>query len=969
LVKLFTDEGVERVVEGNTPLFIDHENSVWYIAEGSVDLFAVSLDRQGNLTDRRRYLFSMGAGSLLFGLSDFGTSEKRNTLLLSSSMPARLFEMDRKTFQQKALAHTEERPFLIKAMEEWVSVWSESLALAHPPSDFQVLVPQADVRQEAKQDTTWRSLHPVWVALRSGTLCWLGEYALPTGEPDRPLYFPVCSCTWLKAKADCVVEVLDTSSWFQNDGEWRGLYAFHRVLAVRLAAVLEREREQEKKSLTSRTVHDEQLMDTALRRLLAVTEDSPSQTVEVDSNDALFKACHLIGQHMGITMKPVRRERKSGVVTDRVQDIAQTSGIRARKVVLKDDWWRQDNGPLLAFREETGEPVALLPGTPTTYRYHCPATGESGTLTEKEAEKLQPFAYMFYRTLPPRPLGILDILRFGMHRSVRRDFIVLGAFGALAGALGMAIPIATGLLYDTIIPEAYRNSLVQMSLILTAATLSIAMFQLVSGLAMLRMEGRMDTSIQAAIWDRLLNLPVTFFRNFTAGDLALRANTINSIRQLFSGAVLSSLLSGIFSSFNFFLLFRYDVGLALLAGILVFIAMLVTGGLGVWQIRLQRKLLDMQGRISGTVLQLFNGISKFRMAAAERRAFFLWAKMFGEQKKLSFKARLVENYLAVFQSFFPLVTTMIIFYLVAASRQSMSAGDFTAFMSAFNTFLAAMLSLATSVVSLVQIVPMFERAKPILQVVPENHTLLDDPGEIRGHIEVKHVTFRYHPDQPYVLNDVSITIKPGQFVAFVGASGSGKSTLMRLLMGFEQPESGSIYYDGKDLRHLDVHLLRQQFGVVLQNSKIMSGDIYTNIVGSAPLTHEEAWEAAAMAGLDEDIRAMPMGMHTIVSEGGGTLSGGQRQRLMIARAIARRPKILFFDEATSALDNRTQAIVSASLERLQATRIVIAHRLSTIVNADWIYVFDKGKIVQQGTYQDLISQPGPFQEQARRQLA
>jgi NHLM bacteriocin system ABC transporter ATP-binding protein len=508
-----------------------------------------------------------------------------------------------------------------------------------------------------------------------------------------------------------------------------------------------------------------------------------------------------------------------------------------------------------------------------------------------------------------------------------------------------------------------------MALILGAATLSVAMFQLVSALALLRMEGRMDTAIQAAIWDRVLNLPVTFFRKFTAGDLAMRANTINTIRQLLSGAVLTSLLSGIFSSFNFFLLFRYDVILALLAGVLVFISMLVTVGFGIWQVRLQRKLLNMQGRISGTVLQLFNGISKFRTAASENRAFFLWAKLFGEQKKISFKARLVENYLAVFQSFYPLVTTMVIFFLVAASRQSMSAGDFTAFMAAFNTFLTGMLSVTSSVISLVQIVPMYERAKPILQSVPETHNLLDDPGDISGHIEVRHVSFRYHPDQPYVLNDVSLSIKPGQFVAFVGASGSGKSTLMRLLLGFEQPESGSIYYDGKDLRNLDVHLLRRQFGVVLQNSRIMAGDIFTNIVGSAPLTLENAWEAAAMAGLDEDIRAMPMGMHTIVSEGGGTLSGGQRQRLMIARAIARRPKILFFDEATSALDNRTQAIVSESLERLQATRIVIAHRLSTIANADWIYVFDKGRIVQQGTYHDLISQPGPFQEQARRQLA
>jgi ATP-binding cassette subfamily C protein len=432
---------------------------------------------------------------------------------------------------------------------------------------------------------------------------------------------------------------------------------------------------------------------------------------------------------------------------------------------------------------------------------------------------------------------------------------------------------------------------------------------------------------------------------------------------------MTSLLGSVFSSFNFFLLFRYDVMLALIAGVLVLIFLVATVLFGLLEIRYQREMLGVQGRIAGTVLQLFNGISKFRMAAAESRAFFIWAKAFAEQKRISYRARLVDISMAVFQSFFPLVTSMIIFYMVARTRGAMTAGDFTAFMAAFGTFLTAMLSMANAALSLVKIVPLYERARPILETLPETHEQLEDPGEISGAIEVKHVYFRYHPDQPHVLRDVSLTIRQGEFVAFVGASGSGKSTMMRLLLGFEQPESGSIYYDGQDIRTLDAHTLRRHFGVVLQNSKIMSGDIYTNIAGSSQLTIQEAWEVAAMAGLDEDIRNMPMGMHTVLSEGGGTLSGGQRQRLMIARAIARRPKILFFDEATSALDNRTQAIVSESLERLQVTRIVIAHRLSTITRADRIYVFDKGTIVQSGTCEELLSAPGPFAEQAKRQLA
>jgi ATP-binding cassette subfamily C protein len=205
-------------------------------------------------------------------------------------------------------------------------------------------------------------------------------------------------------------------------------------------------------------------------------------------------------------------------------------------------------------------------------------------------------------------------------------------------------------------------------------------------------------------------------------------------------------------------------------------------------------------------------------------------------------------------------------------------------------------------------------------------------------------------------------------VAIVGASGSGKSTLFRMLLRFETPESGSIYYDRRDLATLDVQALRQQIGVVLQNGRIRAGSIHKNIVGTANLTVEEAWEAARMAGLDADIEAMPMGMQTVLGEGGGSLSGGQRQRLLIARALVRRPRILLFDEATSALDNTTQDTVSRSMDNLRSTRVVIAHRLSTIQRADWIYVMEKGQVVQQGAYRELLAQEGPFAELARRQL-
>jgi ABC-type bacteriocin/lantibiotic exporter with double-glycine peptidase domain len=329
----------------------------------------------------------------------------------------------------------------------------------------------------------------------------------------------------------------------------------------------------------------------------------------------------------------------------------------------------------------------------------------------------------------------------------------------------------------------------------------------------------------------------------------------------------------------------------------------------------------------------------------------------------------INNLLIVFTAAFTTTTTIVIFATLAASTQSSrSTGTVLAFMAAFGGLLTAALTLNSSVLSILRVVPLLENARPVLETVPEVDTQKAHPGELTGAVEVSHVSFRYQPDGPQVLQDVSLKANPGEFIAVVGPSGSGKSTLFRMLLGFEAPESGSVYYDAQELAELDVQAVRRQIGVVLQNGKLMPGDIFTNIVGNSLLTIEDAWEAARMAGFDEDIRQMPMGMHTYISEAGGTFSGGQRQRLMIARAIVGKPRILLFDEATSALDNRTQAIVSRSLERLNATRIVIAHRLSTIVNADRIYVMVGGQVVQQGSYAQLAQQEGPFRELIRRQL-
>jgi len=445
---------------------------------------------------------------------------------------------------------------------------------------------------------------------------------------------------------------------------------------------------------------------------------------------------------------------------------------------------------------------------------------------------------------------------------------------------------------------------------------------------------------------------------------------IDAIRQVLSSTTILSILASVFSVFNFGLLFVYDPRLAWMATGLVVVSIGAAGLVSYLQVRHQRRLTEMEGRITGLILEFITGISKLRVAGAEGRAFGFWAREYSAQRKLAYKTRSLANSLIVFNATYPILTSMVIFAtLMALGSATLSTGKFLAFNAAFSQFLFAGLQMTAAVVSVLSVVPMVERVRPILQTLPEVDQVKSDPGELTGEIQINHVNFRYRAGGPLVLRDISLNIEAGEFVALVGPSGSGKSSLLRLLLGFDTPESGAIYYDGQDLHGLDLQAVRRQLGVVLQNGKLMPGDILTNIVGMSALTIEDAWEAVRMAGLDKEIEQMPMGMHTVIGEGGSTLSGGQRQRLLIARAIVTKPRILFFDEATSALDNAAQAVVAASLERLQATRVVIAHRLSTIVKADRIFVLDAGRLVQTGTYAELVNQPGLFADLVKRQLA
>ncbi|HEY6211649.1 MAG TPA: NHLP bacteriocin export ABC transporter permease/ATPase subunit [Vicinamibacterales bacterium] len=620
-----------------------------------------------------------------------------------------------------------------------------------------------------------------------------------------------------------------------------------------------------------------------------------------------------------------------------------------------------------------------MPAGAKSYRVVNPKTGTEQTVTPPIAETISAFAHQLYRPLPDGVLKVSDVIAFGA-RGLGADIRWIVAMAVIVGMFGTVTPYLTGQVFDVAVPQADRSMLYGYGVALIAAAIATSMFKLTQGIATVRMQARMSSAIQASVWDRILNLPVNFFRKYSAGDLADRAAGIDAIQELIAGAGVAAILGSVSGLFYVGQMFGYDLKLALFAILLTITYVGVNMLCNYAQLRSQRDEFQLRGRISGLVLNLVTGVSKLRICGAEQHAFRVWATQFAQQRKITFRVGTIQNIAAVFGSVFPVVSSIIIFLVVIGERDaaaagpgaaaaSLTTGDFIAFNAAFGLFMAAMQALGDASLSLLRVVPIYERLTPILTTPPEVDKSKSFPGKLTGAIELSHLHFRYDPDGPYIVKDISLKIEPGEFVAFVGESGCGKSTLMRLMLGFEQPTSGSIYFDGQELGGLDLRLVRQQMGVVMQQSRVMPCEIYRNIIGATTKSLEEAWEAAEKAGLADDVRAMPMGMHTYVSEGGGTLSGGQRQRLMIARAIVNKPKIIFLDEATSALDNRTQAIVTESMNRMSATRIVIAHRLSTIQDANRICYCKNGQIVEMGSYAELMAKNGLFAELAKRQMA
>lgn len=656
-------------------------------------------------------------------------------------------------------------------------------------------------------------------------------------------------------------------------------------------------------------------------------------------------------------------------ITDRneqLEYLLRPHGITRRTVTLSKGWYKDAIGAMLGIRKSDGMVVAFIPTGFSGYSYRDMETGKYVKINGKNQELFEEEAIAFYKPLPLKEIGISDLMRYILGTLSPADFVMTGASALAVTLIGMLSPKLNNLLFSRVIEDGSTQILLAITVFMICVTFSSLLINGVKSLIIARINTKMSISVQAAVMSRLMSLPAGFFKNYSSGELSARAQCSNSLCEMLVSVALTTGLTSVFSLIYISQIFVYAPALVMPSLIITLATVVFTVVSAFVQMKVSKKKMELSSKESGMSYALISGVQKIKLSGAEMRAFARWGNLYAEEARLAYNPPMFLKINSVISSAISLAGTLMMYWIAVSSR--VSVADYYAFNTAYGMVSGAFISLAGIALTVAQIKPIMDMVEPILKAVPEISEGKQMITRLSGGIELDNVSFRYNENMPLVIDDLSLKIRPGQYVAIVGATGCGKSTLLRLMLGFESPQKGAVYVDGKDIAAVDLKSLRRNIGVVMQNGKLFTGDIFSNIIISAPwLTMDEAWHAAELSGIAEDIRRMPMGMHTMISEGSGGISGGQRQRLMIARAIAPKPSVLMFDEATSALDNLTQKTVSESLDSLKCTRIVIAHRLSTIKQCDRILVLDKGKVIEDGTYDELIQGGGFFAELVARQ--
>ena len=953
---------------GNLPLRLDDPEYVWYIDQGSVNLFIIEF-KDGIEQAAPQFLLSRETGALLPGIAPDVGDENSTLSVIAKGLPdtvlrrmpvSYLAEVDSAAIAEQIDSWLSD---ITRTLARFVSYLPRATALVEADETVTVIPGTLSVHR----DVVWVSLPPVGFSLFMGLV---DQTELLHGGNQKDAVIPLTQTAWLTVVNEATITGNSTESLAQQGTLLPALASFH-VVAFNLERLNRRLSVVDDANLDrARTVTRRVAEDAARRRLFNIYDLPVEEDVDLE-NRSLIGAMKIIGQHQGIEFKFPPSVPSSDASLE-VKDVLDVSGVRARRVNLRsqDSWWRGNSTAMLAFRQDTNQPLALIPSMFGRYREVDPINKRSARITAKRAVTLAPEAWTFYRPLPTKKLAPWDLLKFTLHGSFP-DLVRLFIAGLPAGLIRLLPALALGFVANHIAVGGSTNVLYLVACVLAGFGVLGALLQLLQSSAVMRFEGRAISVLEAAFWDRLMRLPTTILHRRPVGDLAMSGMTFQDLRDTLQGAAAESLLSIISLLPVFGVIFYYDTELGVITLLFSSLSLSVTVVLGMLQIAPHGRMIRSMRRVTGRLFQIIGGIAKLRMESAEGSAFDIWAKDYRDQKIAELELGWLESHSRAFAAALPFLTIgVLLVSVLTIGAESLAIGDFLIVLLVFFTFQTAIARFGESIGEIAAILPAFDQMRPLLSSDPEPLYEGETVAFLAGDILFDRVSFQYDPDGPLILDDVTIHARPGEFVAIAGESGAGKSTIFRLALGLEDPTSGAIYYDGRDLRNLNRKQVRRKIGAVPQSVGLHPQDLWDNVVSHhQDITPDEVWGAARIAEIEDEIKKMPMGMLTMVGNTASVLSGGESQRVTIAGSVIGNPRIMLLDEATNWLDNESQAKVMQNLTSLTSTRIVIAHRLSTLEKADRIYVMQAGKVVQSGSFKELMEIEGVFQELVKRQIA
>lgn len=954
-------------------LCVHDPHSIFWIESGRVDLFAIQLYQEvastlikiREIEGKRYYLSTFESKDILLAFSDQSIADCH--LFAVANVDTVIRKIPRHVVSKITQDSLVREEFDLR-LGDYFLHFSNLLTTSPPENSHQV--EQLDHVLHYSEGEILTISRTIYLQLKSGFL-WLkvheGTFALFEQDWLRlnaeSGYYPCFHQSWLKCLSNAKVEAFDNSSIDYSEAAlWNGLQLFNQHVVELLVNQTEQITLKQVNKAKLKVEINDSNFKSAKKELNTVLSGKETLRSEV-THDLLFDTCQTIGDTIELKFNPLPMHKAPKNPEHYIYELCLQSNVFYREINLIGDWWKYDSGPLLAFYADTYQPVALIPRD----RKYYLVDRAKGTTTELNSEinnQLLRYGFMFYRNFPMKNrISGSDLLKFSAFKSTR-SFLSILLFGLLIGCLNLFYPFFNNIIFEYVIPHSDHTLLIQVITGMLVIAISTQLFVIGRDYTVLKLEALNDHNLELGIWQRLLNLPIKFFRRYDLGDMIIRVFSINTIRKSLSGNVMRAFFNSFFAVLYLIPMFYYCFPLAIVGTIVVCVASLLNMWCVYADLKYAGPILEARGKVNGFVLQQLAAISKIRTAGAEKLSFVKWEKLFFPMKKLEWKTQKINivsrmvNF--AISSLSPFVIFAAALYIIQGHTSAITIGDFLAFLAAFTPFTLAVSDFSNILVELAPLFILWGRGKAILEEPLEIDQNKTDPEQLSGDVQLDHISFRYDPTTPLTLDNVSIHAKSGEFIAIIGPSGCGKSSLVKLLIGFEAPESGAIYYDGKELSTLDIGKVRRQLGIVLQSGTLLDGTIRENLTSKGFYSDEEIFRALKLSGFDDDLKRLPMGLSTILMEGGNTLSGGQKQRLLVARALITKPKVLIMDEATSALDNKTQDIVTRNLMQMNVTRIVIAHRLSTIRYADRIYVLEKGKIVDVGTYDELSKRKGIF---------